>query len=121
MTRFFVRCRPMRGVLAVAMLLGACVSARGAVTAVTAEGVSTASSQNWITNGLATLNGSTSGLNWLVSGQREGVDWIRIDGANQGAIGGATIEWPTTGAFSQLTYSGSPGVLGIGPQMPAHL
>jgi hypothetical protein len=67
------------------------------------------------------LNGSTSGLNWLVSGQQEGVDWIRIDAANRGGEGGVAVEWPTAGVFSGLTYSGSPGVLGIGQQMPAHL
>src|SRR4051812_30539675 len=96
-------------------------SAHAAPVVVTPEGLSLSTNQNWVTNGLATLDGATSGLNWLVSGQQENSDWTRIDGANQGAIGSPTVEWPTAGTFSQLSYSGSPGILGIGPEMPEDL
>ncbi|MDB5320618.1 MAG: hypothetical protein JWN40_2249 [Phycisphaerales bacterium] len=107
---------------AVATGLGLCASsARGAAVLVTAQGVSTSTNLNWITNGLATLDGATSGLNWLVSGQQENSDWTRIDGAVQGGIGGVMVEWPVAGSFAQLTYSGSPGILGIGPEMPEDL
>ncbi len=57
---------------------------------------------NWVTNGLATLNGATAGVNWCTSGEQQefgggnGVWSYQSDysnGGTQGTISGQSIEW----------------------------
>ena len=93
--------------------------AQAAPVAVTAGGVSTFDNTNWVTNGLATLNGATSGVDWTVSGLRQGVgsDWDFVAGFTQGALASPTVEWPSAGTQSAFGYTVDNAVLTIQSSM----
>lgn len=104
---------------AAAFLVASIAAADAATVVVTPVGVSeTSDNTDWVTNGLATLNGVTSGVDWTQGGQSEHVDWIFQAGFNQGNLPIST-EWPTAGNQSLLGYTVDNAILQIGPNMNA--
>jgi hypothetical protein len=91
--------------ITLATVLVGTVQARAAVdiaVPVTAAGLSTSTSTDWVTDGLATLNGATSGLDPTVSLLEGGggSDTTYAGGYGQSDFGSATVEWPSAGTFS---------------------
>jgi len=100
--------------LAVAFLLATSV-ANAALVSV--GELSYADGSNWVTNGLATLGGVTSGVNWTVSGENQNVAWTYEGGGEQGNLGATTAEWPTAGNYSTLGYVVDNLSIGLGPNI----
>lgn len=79
--------------------------------------LSYADSSNWVSNGLATLGGVTSGVNWTVSGENQNVAWTFSGDGGQGNLGSITAEWPTAGNYSTLGYTIGNVNIGLGPDI----
>ena len=99
--------------VAAVVVIGTADRASAAQTAVSAIGVNgTATSANWLTDGLGTLNGRIAGVNWSFGSGAEGNsssgnpnDWYYINAGfyNSGNLA-VTTEWPTVGSSTNLGY-----------------
>ncbi len=72
---------------------------------------------NWVTNGLATLNGATAGVAWKISGQQQNTAWVFVSGGSQRSLSGTPIEWPTAGTSGTLGYVADEQIMRLGPQI----
>ena len=106
--------------IAVLGLLG--VSTAGATVIAVGE-LTGIDNTNWLSQGLATLNGATAGVNWTVSGEQQPAVWNYNDPwsmqGNLGASPSPQVEWPTASSTTVLGYEISPTTLSLGSNIAA--